>query len=541
MEKCSHKLRNLLLFICLVAFSTLTFSCADDKKEDLTGLITYFKIKVNNEVFEGTIDEGTRRISFQGIKSISGITDVEYQLKTGASIYPSPETRLDNWQTEERFIVAIAGTEQVYTVAINILPEPEPEPDAIIHPEQYYGRVIKDFFLDLKLNLGGVGSDKVANEYFVLDGMNGVRIPVLGSSDRPTHPSAGVVDDSEGYYAKLINSINRAKKARGNNEFIIFASKKLNGKESFPDWVKDSNGVIPEQYAIMLADFISYMKEKGIIIDVLGIDNEENFNEGNITPTKHIQVIDKLRVLATEKGFKMPLIIGPERYQPMGDVTNCWMKLFLAENRGDCLDIYGMHYYPKHREIFDKLEFELSLIGDRPFWATEPHWDAKEGESDMLDYAETAICTLWDQTDLGMDGFMWWSYKRAGDLRGNLMRAVSVPIKDARPIIIDDHDGRDTREKYKLQTRAFRKGNIISVYVINMCSQDNIATATVYQDYVFGLKTGMIDGEVEYMQWTDNTPVEGERGNAQKIDDSNFSLTLPVRSITYFQFTIKDN
>ena len=541
MEKCSHKLRNLLLFICLVAFSTLTFSCADDKKEDLTGLITYFKIKVNNEVFEGTIDEGTRRISFQGIKSISSITDFEYQLKTGASIYPSPETRLDNWQTEERFIVAIAGTEQVYTVAINILPEPEPEPDAIIHPEQYYGRVIKDFFLDLKLNLGGVGSDKVANEYFVLDGMNGVRIPVLGSSDRPTHPSAGVVDDSEGYYAKLINSINRAKKARGNNEFIIFASKKLNGKESFPDWVKDSNGVIPEQYAIMLADFISYMKEKGIIIDVLGIDNEENFNEGNITPKKHIQIIDKLRVLATEKGFKMPLIIGPERYQPMGDVTNCWMKLFLAENRGDCLDIYGMHYYPKHREIFDKLEFELSLIGDRPFWATEPHWDAKEGESDMLDYAETAICTLWDQTDLGMDGFMWWSYKRAGDLRGNLMRAVSVPIKDARPIIIDDHDGRDTREKYKLQTRAFRKGNIISVYVINMCSQDNIATATVYQDYVFGLKTGMIDGEVEYMQWTDNTPVEGERGNAQKIDDSNFSLTLPVRSITYFQFTIKDN
>ena len=437
--------------------------------------------------------------------------------------------------------MAIAGTEQVYTVAINILPEPEPEPDAIIHPEQYYGRVIKDFFLDLKLNLGGVGSDKVANEYFVLDGMNGVRIPVLGSSDRPTHPSAGVVDDSEGYYAKLVNSINRAKKACGNNEFIIFASKKLNGKESFPDWVKDSNGVIPEQYAIMLADFISYMKEKGIIIDVLGIDNEENFNEGNITPKKHIQIIDKLRVLATEKGFKMPLIIGPERYQPMGDVTNCWMKLFLAENRGDCLDIYGMHYYPKHREIFDKLEFELSLIGDRPFWATEPHWDAKEGESDMLDYAETAICTLWDQTDLGMDGFMWWSYKRAGDLRGNLMRAVSVPIKDARPIIIDDHDGRDTREKYKLQTRAFRKGNIISVYVINMCSQDNIATATVYQDYVFGLKTGMIDGEVEYMQWTDNTPVEGERGNAQKIDDSNFSLTLPVRSITYFQFTIKDN
>ena len=47
MEKCSHKLRNLLLFICLVAFSTLTFSCAYDKNEHLTGLSTYIKIKVN--------------------------------------------------------------------------------------------------------------------------------------------------------------------------------------------------------------------------------------------------------------------------------------------------------------------------------------------------------------------------------------------------------------------------------------------------------------------------------------------------------------
>lgn len=55
-----------------------------------------------------------------------------------------------------------------------------------------------------------------------------------------------------------------------------------------------------------------------------------------------------------------------------------------------------------------------------------------------------------------------------------------------------------------------------------MCNKDDIATAKAYQDYVFGLKTGMIDGEVEYMQWTDDTPVEGAQGNAQKIDDSNF-------------------
>lgn len=539
MEKRSRKLPNLVSLVCLISLCLLLFSCTDDEKEDLIGLVTNFKLKANEEVFEGNIDENTRQISFQGIKNITSITDVEYKLKEGAHIYPEPEMRLNNWQIEERFVVTASDVKEVYTVIINIVPEPELKADAVIHPEQYYGRVIKNFFLDLKANLGGVGSDKAANDFFVLDGMNGVRIPVLGSSDRPTHPSAGVVDDSGGYYTRLINSVNRAKKARGNNEFIIFASKKLNAKESFPDWVKDANGVIPEQYAIMLADFITYMKEKGIIIDVLGIDNEENFNEGNITPKKHIQIVDRLKALAAEKGFKMPLIAGPERYQPMGDVDNSWMKLFVAENRWDCLDIYGMHYYPKHRAIVDKLEYEFSLIGERPFWATEPHWDAKDGENDMLDYAETAICALWDQTDLGMDGFMWWNYKRAGDLRGNLMRIISVPIKNARPVVMDDHDGRDTKEKYKLQTRAFRKGNVISVYVINMCSKDDMVAAKAYQDYVFGLERGMIDGEVDYIQWTDDTPVEGMEGKASIVDERNFSLTLPIRSITYFQINLK--
>lgn len=129
----------------------LVLSCADDNKEDLTGLITSFKVKVNNEVLEGNIDEDACQISFQGIKNLNAITDVEYQLKEGASIYPDPKIRLAQWQTEERFIVTVGGAKQVYTVIMHILsepdPDPEPETDATIYPEQYYGKVIKDFFL----------------------------------------------------------------------------------------------------------------------------------------------------------------------------------------------------------------------------------------------------------------------------------------------------------------------------------------------------------------------------------------------------------
>ena len=153
-----------------------------------------------------------------------------------------------------------------------------------------------------------------------------------------------------------------------------------------------------------------------------------------------MQVVDYLKEQSIKQNFKMPLIVGPERYEPMGDVENCWWKKFLDSGWGERIDIYGTHYYPEHR-YYDKLRFELSLIGERPFWATEPHWGSETAQPDILNHAETAICTLWDQTDLGMDGFMWWDYKRAGNLRGCLMRAVSVPLRGARPVEMTDHDG----------------------------------------------------------------------------------------------------
>ena len=251
-----------------------------------------------------------------------------------------------------------------------------------------------------------------------------------------------------------------------------------------------------------------------------------------------LTIVDYLKEQSIKQNFKMPLIVGPERYEPMGDVENCWWKKFLDSGWGERIDIYGTHYYPEHR-YYDKLRFELSLIGERPFWATEPHWGSETAQPDILNHAETAICTLWDQTDLGMDGFMWWDYKRAGNLRGCLMRAVSVPLRGARPVEMTDHDGTGTFAKGKLQTRAFREGNLLNVYAINMCPKEEVADAVGYENYEFGLDKGMIDGEVTYTQWRDDTPVEGENAVAVKVNDRKFSVNLPVRSITHFQFQLK--
>lgn len=404
--------------------------------------------------------------------------------------------------------------------------------ESVISVHAYYGREIQHFFYDLKENPGSVGTSDVAEQLFDDDDMDGVRIPIYGDNTHPAHPSYGTIEGQ--YYADMLNSIERAKKARGDRGLIIFASKKLDGKTSFPDWVKDANGVIPEKYGKMLVDYIQFLRDKGIVIDVLGIDNESNFNEGMISPQKHKLIVDYLKMQSVKLGFKMPLVIGPERFEPMGNVENSWLKILYENNWESSIDIYGTHYYPQHR-YSDRLQYELSLKGDKPFWSTELHWPSEKVQTDVLDYAETVICTLWDQTDLGMDAFMWWDYKPGDSLRGCLMSAVSVPLHGSRPIMMTDVDGSDIKTDGTFKTRAFRnnKTGMIYVYVINMSGSNE------YNDYRFTITDGMIENEVNFTLWRDGTPVSGISSTSKVLSPQSFMQTIPSRSITVFKFKIK--
>jgi len=530
-----------ILFMCVIPWMCclLMSACSSEEQELENPSLISFSVNLGDTIVQGEIDESQNMILLNGIDDVSQITGVHYALSDGATISPEPKTRLHHWNPKEAFVISSLGFPgKVYTVVVTEKMAEDTlvvSADATVSPNEYYGKVIQHFFFDLKANNAAIGSMNKANDLFVDDDCDGLRISILGNANRPAHPSEGVIVSS--YYQNLLKSIKRVQEARGSKELIIFASKKLEGKNSFPSWVKDDNGIIPEKYGAMLVDYILFMKENGVFIDVLGVDNEANFNEGTITPEKHAEVVAYLKKAATEKGFTMPLIIGPERYEPMGDVPSCWLKRFFDANYGNTLDIYGTHYYPSHR-YFDKLKYELSLIGNRPFWATEPHWSSPKAAPDVLNHAETAICTLWDQTDLGLDAFMWWAYQREGNLRGCLMRDVSVPIHGARPVKMTDPDGESTLTTGKLQTRAFRKGDVLHVYIINMCSEDDLDEAVSYDDFKIGLDEECIDGEVSFVQWTDDSAVEGTAATATKLTDQMVMLNLPKRSITHLEFKL---
>ena len=411
---------------------------------------------------------------------------------------------------------------------------------AIIKPDQKYGRLTDKFFFDIKQGNQNPMKDSTAARLFGDFGLNGLRIPIYGTTSNGGHTAPGVIGD--GVYDKILSSINTARSAFKGDKFYIFASKKLDDNSnhgavpSFPAWVKDANGVVGSQYAIMLFDYISFMKAQGVEIDALGIDNETNFNEGHISAKVFAETVNALKPKLIAAGLKVPLFVGHEMYNPQR-ANDYWLKNLFDGKWQNTLDVYGTHYYPRHHDpnYRDALIKEFNLCQSdhkRPFWATEPHWDNDDAAKANLPWAaERAICALWDMTDLGLDAFMWWSFKWAGDYRANLMKNISLAIYNAQPCQMTDNDGVDTMTMGNIQSRAFRRGDEINAFLVNVSPNEWDAYYIQVAGHAFENAT--------VVQWTEDGPVTGTPVSVGIADDNNFWFRLPGRSISKITFNIK--
>lgn len=400
--------------------------------------------------------------------------------------------------------------------------------DVVIHPREK-GTLLKRFFYDFK----SPGAPKKflrdgwANTLLDDYGFTGIRTSIYGTGKKPAHPKPGVV--IEKYYEPETKGLKFAKKI--NPRLIIFASKKLDNTDSFPEWTKDRKGVIPEKYAILIADYLKYMKREGLKVDVLGIDNERRFNEGNIMPERHRDIVLELRKLTAQRGLSMPKIIGHEDYA-MG--RDQWMKNFEALN-SDTMDIFGGHYYTRHRPLA-KLQSDLGYAGDREKWHSELHWDNHGDKNDSTHSMKTAICSfvaLWDCTDNGMNGFSWWDFNPKKRRRDHLMHAATVPLVNAWPVNVVDPDGSKTVNLKELHTRAFLQGDRVTVYALNFDPDKR------WNDLNFRLASGSIIGMIEGRQWADSRPAEGVSASFTADSRGSFKATIEPSTINVFSFNIR--
>jgi len=388
--------------------------------------------------------------------------------------------------------------------------------DAIIYPNTA-GQLITGWGYDIKEGgkAAGVTPD-YARTLFVTNRMNCLRIPIYGDASDPAHPSSGVVIGS--YYSDTLSAMTNARAA--NSNVILFASKKLDGQNSFPSWTKNSNGVIPSQYAAMLADYLQFMQSNGFTMDVLGVDNERTYNEGNITASTFDQIITNLASLSVSRSFTMPkALIGPENYAPD---TN-WLTNLNKNGWNNLLGIVGTHYYPQNRPI-DKLQNLVQLAGSLPVWNSEVHWQSLSSPADAIDEAQQNIGAIFDCTDCGLSAYVWWAFGDAGAIQGEMEQALTTNLLDTCPVYMDDIDGPSASTPGQLITRAFASASCLVVWAIN-------DSTNVYNDYGFRLMSGVFNGNAAYVQWTASNETIG---NASMTDSNIFRLTLPARTVTMF-------
>ena len=390
-----------------------------------------------------------------------------------------------------------------------------PDADVLINPDKQ-GELITDWGYDIKEN-GKADhlTPELAQNLFVEDKMTCLRLPIYGDAQHPAHPADGKVIES--YYTGILQAMANARKAK--SDVVFFASKKLFEGKTFPGWVKNANGVIPEAYARMLADYLSFMQAHGFVIDILGVDNEMEYNKGDINPQKFQEIIDNLRSLSRTRGFTMPRrLIGPDSYNPKPE----WVRRLDNMGWGDRLDIVGTHYYP-NRPI-RKLNNLVRAKGARPVWHTELHWGDRPN-ADIFNESQRALAAFFDCTDNGLTGFVWWDYARTNaTIRGGIQEALTQSTIKARPIEVDDGNGKGSRIVLgQLIVRAFRNDTSIVVWAIN-----NNPTGA-YEDYKFRLENGSAPNKVSYKQWATAGLTSGM---ATLINQNTFTVTLPPKTIT---------
>ncbi len=415
---------------------------------------------------------------------------------------------------------------------------------ACVTCDDLYGRPLTKHFYDLKHVPRRFQTTASALPYFDADNMNGVRIPIFGTDDVPAHPAQGVVVGE--LYDLTIRSVKSAIEARKGKELTIFASKKLKNIKSFPSWVLDDDGVVdPNMYSEMLVDYALYHKSQGIEIDVLGVDNETEYNKAGISAKIYAQIVDRVKQRFAEEGLKIPQFIAHERFAPEGNVKGSFLKELYAEGLDDRMDIYGTHFYPQHvnNVVAEKLTYEIGMIGTKEFWATEPHWDAEKPNADNMYSAEQAICALWYQTDLGLDNIIWWDYFKTNKRRSYLMYEFTVPLLNAQPAMVVDHDGDDLTRRGVLHTRAFvdEENKLLHLYIVNVYKSDGEGARGVdfkNYEYTIGDRT-IAASSVSCLQFRDDSPATGELTELDVVDGNKFYLDVVANSITHITISLK--
>ncbi len=374
----------------------------------------------------------------------------------------------------------------------------------------------------------------LSSEKQVIRGFGGMNYPAWQGSDLTAAQRETAFGNGQGQLGFSIlrihvdpdkttwaNELDTAKAAIKNGA-IVFAS-----PWSPPsDMVQTVNGqrhVKPEKYAAYaqhLNDFVSYMKQNGVDLYAISVQNEPDYgNEWTWWTPQEI-----LTFMKNNAGSINCRVIAPESFQYLKNISDPILNDAQAlEN----MDILGAHLYGTQVSNFPYPLFKQKGAG-KDLWMTEVYYPNSEANSadrwpEALDVAQHMHNAM---VEADFQAYVWWFIRRQygpmkedGTMskRGAMMSHFS---KFVRPgyIRIDATKNPDSN----LYVSAYKGDNKVVIVAVNK------GTSAISQK--FTLQGGSLSGVSTWVSDSSKNLAAG----AINVAGSTFTAQLPAQSVTTF-------
>lgn len=349
-----------------------------------------------------------------------------------------------------------------------------------INPDVSIGPTILRAGWDIKAWPARLNTVNEARGMYVDVDANFIRVPFFPNA----HSSNGDVDDSQ--YDIELEAIRSVLAVRPDVE--IYASVKLLGADTFPAWVSaptpawpTQTGSIfgntvdrpnPEHYSTMVLGYLSYLRDEGISIDFLGLNNE---TDGAVPVNRYIATHDLLESKLDLAGFVGEFrdfkYVGPDSFGL--PTAEQFVNGLANAGRLDTIDFVASHYYPQspsgHESDWQDL---TALSGGKPLFHTELHMPIVNIEiprlSKLSQIVRDALAVQFASIRNGVDSYIWWdSGNNTNKVRDVIKRQVMTTTLGAAPVFTTPtYQGKGDSEGAPL-FQAFVEGSQVTLWIAN--------------------------------------------------------------------------
>ena len=346
-----------------------------------------------------------------------------------------------------------------------------------INPDASIGPTLLRAGWDIKAWPARLDTENEARGMYVDVDANFLRVPIFGAA----HNEDGTVDTVQ--YETELAAIRSVLAVRPDVE--IYASLRSAGENTFPAWVSvptaawpletgqlfstTVNRPNPEHYSTLLRDFLSFMRDEGISIDFIGLNNE---SDDAVPVDRYIATRDLLETQLDAAGFVGEFrdfqYVGPDTFGLPG--AENFIGGIADAGRLDAIDVVASHYYPQFISGDESDWQDLSaLSGGKPLLHSELHMPGNSAAIDDLSQTvRDSLSVMFASFRNGVDSYIWWdSGNNIDEVRDVIKREVMTTTLGAAPVFTTPtYQGKGDSDGTPL-FQAFVEGSQVTLWIAN--------------------------------------------------------------------------